>query len=309
MSTKRLSDKAILGMYYNTLEQGPIAWVGQLAMEVNSNQDTETHAWIGMPPSFREWIGSRQAKGFNDFEYSVSNKDYESTIEYHERDLAEDKTGQLQVRIDEHAARALSHPAALLTTLILNAESTLCYDGQYFFDTDHTEGDSGTQDNDLSVNIASATAPTAAEMEDAILGSIQKMLGYVDDRGEPLNETAKEFLVMVPVPFWKSARAAASAGVILDGGQGRNNLITTFDDLTVKVVANPRLTWTDRFATFRTDGRVKPFIDQVREKVTTDILGQNSEYFFDTRHIKVSMKKAGALGYGLWQGAVQTTFT
>lgn len=309
MSTKQLTDKAITGLYYNAIEQGPYAWVKNLSMEITSTQDTETHAWIGMPPTFREWVAERQSKGFNDFDYSLKNKDYESTIEFHERDLAEDKTGQLQLRIQQHADRALSHPAKLLTTLLENGPSALCYDGQYYFDTDHSEGDSGTQDNDLTYNADTATAPTAAEMEDATLAAIQKMLGYVDDVGEPLNEGAREFGVMVPTPFWKAARAAASSGVILDGGQSRNNLITTFDDLKVNVIVNPRLTWTDKFVVFRMDGYVKPFIDQVREPLTVDILGIGSEYHFNTRQVKSSLKKAGAFGYGFWQGAVLTTFT
>ena len=53
----------------------------------------------------------------------------------------------------------------------INGEATVCYDGQYFFDTDHVEGDSGTQSNDLSVDISALACSvhgttTAPSVED-----------------------------------------------------------------------------------------------------------------------------------------------
>ena len=68
--------------------------------------------------------------------------------------MRRDKTGQIDIRIREQVQRAQAHWAKLLSDLIIAAESTVCYDGQYFFDTDHSEGDSGTQDNDLSIGVA-----------------------------------------------------------------------------------------------------------------------------------------------------------
>lgn len=309
MSQKLITERAILGKYFAKLENPTTPLVEKLAMTIESSQDSEKHAWLGMSPGFREWVGGRQAKGLRASDFTIVNKDYESTLAYHERDRAEDKTGQLDVRIGEHSMRALSHDEALLSTLIIAAESGVCYDGQYFFDTDHSEGDSGSQSNDLTYNAASTTAPTAAEMETAILESIQAMYGFKDDQGEPLNQSAKQFLVMVPTPFWAAARAAVNTNVIVDGSASRTALISGFGDIAVTVMANPRLTWTTKFATFRTDASVKPFIQQIREPVTVDILGEGSDHFFDTREIKVSLKKAGAMGLGLWQGATLTTLT
>ncbi|MFK5283404.1 Mu-like prophage major head subunit gpT family protein, partial [Lacticaseibacillus paracasei] len=79
---------------------------------------------------------------------SITNKHYENTLEVALRDLRRDKTGQIQARIQDFADRQLTHWASLLSTLIINAPSTVCYDGQFYFDTDHSEGSSGTQSND-----------------------------------------------------------------------------------------------------------------------------------------------------------------
>jgi phage major head subunit gpT-like protein len=308
-SQKLITERAILGKYYARLEKPTTPLVEKLAMEINSSQDSEKHAWLGMPPAMREWIGGRQAKKFRASDFTIINKDFESTVEYHERERTEDKTGQLDVRLNEHADRAVSHDESLMSTLIEAAESAVCYDGQYFFDTDHVEGDSGTQSNDLSYNVTTPTAPTPLEMQAAILESIQAIIGFKDDQGEPMNQNAKSFLVMVPIPFWSPARTAIGATVISDGSNTATGLISGWDDIKIELQMNPRSTWTTKFSTYRTDGSVKPFIQQVREKATVDILGEGSDHFFNTRCIKASIKKAGNMGLGLWQGAALTTLT
>jgi hypothetical protein len=301
--------KGIMGKYFARLEQPSTPTVDKLAMPLPSNQDTERHVWLGMPPGFRQWVGGRQKNKVRVAgDWSITNKDYESTEYYHERDRSEDKTGQLDIRIGEHAMRAVQHDEILLSTLIDGADAALCYDGQYFFDTDHTEGSSGTQSNSITYDSVSTTAPTAAEAEAALLAAIQKIYSYKDDQGLPLNQNAKEFLCMVPTPFWSAFRAAVGATVIVDGSVSRTGLINGFNDVKVNVQMNPNLTWTTKFALFRTDSAVKPFIQQIREPVTMDPLGPGSDHYFNTREIAISLKKAGAMGFGLWQGAVLSTF-
>src|SRR5690606_24399057 len=107
---------------------------------------------------------------------------------------------------------------SLLSTLLLNGASSLGYDGSYFFATDHSEGSSGTQSNKISVDISglpaqvhgSTTAPSVEEMQQAILAGIAKMLSFKDDQGEPMNENAQRFLVVVPVGLYLVAVAAVS---------------------------------------------------------------------------------------------------
>ena len=60
-----LSSRAIIGAYYARLEVNPgMAWVDGISNLFNSDQSSETYNWIGQTPAMREWIGSRQAKGF-----------------------------------------------------------------------------------------------------------------------------------------------------------------------------------------------------------------------------------------------------
>lgn len=309
MGAVTLSSRAIIGEFYNTLEQNTGAiWVPGVSAMFESNQESETYKWLGMAPAMREWVGGRHAKGFRENGITIVNKTFEATLEVLLNEMRRDKTGQIMVRVRELAERTNAHWAKLLSSLIVNAESAVCYDGQYFFDTDHSEGDSGTQSNDIQSNIATTTAPTAAEMETAVLKTVEQLLGFKDDQGEPMNEEAMRFLVMVPVPFMAATAAALKNPVIVDGSGSRTNTITNLGGFQFEMAVNPRLNWTEKFAVFRTDGQTKPFIRQEEEGVTVSAIAEGSELEFNENKHRYGVKAIRNVGYGYWQHACLTTF-
>lgn len=297
-------------MYFEALEaQAGMGWMDAVSNLFNSDQSSEQYKWIGMPPAMREWLGGRNAKGFTTNGIEIVNKHFESTIEIALKDLRRDKTAQLRARMAELAERGNTHFASLLSTLIINGESTVCYDGQYFFDTDHAEGDSGTQSNDITTDISAlpatvhgvATAPSPEEMQQAILKSITQMYSFKDDKGEPLNELASQFIVLVPVGLSAATMAALS--------MVRQAAASTFaiENFSVRAAVNPRLTsggWTDKFVTMRTDGSVKPLIRQEETATDIKVKDETSEFAFDNDAIQVGIDAWRNVGYGRWQGAV-----
>jgi len=313
MDQSALSSRAVIGMYYEALAaQNGIGWIDAVSNYFGSDQASETYPWLGMPPALREWIGGRNAKGFSTNGVEIKNKHFEATIEIALKDLRRDKTGQLKARLAEFAQRGQSHFASLLSTLIINGPSTVCYDGQYFFDTDHSEGSSGTLDNDIQTDISAlpvavhgtVTAPSKEEMLQAITASISQFFTFKDDQGEPINEDAKSFLVMVPVGLAPAARSALSS--LNDIGAG----MFTLDGYNVGLVVNPRLTagsWTDEFVTFRTDGSIKPLIRQEETTPAIKMKDETSEFAFDNDAIQIGIDTWRNVGYGRWQGAVLNT--
>jgi phage major head subunit gpT-like protein len=316
MSAVGLTSRAIIGRFYSRLANGPIGWVNNIGMLFNSDQESETYKWLGMAPAMREWVGGRHAKGFRENGITITNKRYESTLEVPVDWMRRDKTGQLLVRINEQTKRANSHWAKLLSTLIINGESTVCYDGQYFFDTDHSEGDSGSQSNDITFDISDDaaavpsdqrgiyTAPSSATMALAILKAIQAIIGFKDDQGEPMNEDAMEFVVMVPIPFLTAALGAVKSSTF---GAGMSNLIKDQGEFKISVQGNARLTWTTKFAVFRTDGDVKPFILQEEEGVKVSARAEGSEEEFNNRRHLYGIDASRNVGYGYWQHACLVT--
>lgn len=311
MGASSLGSRAIIGEFYATLEadlgQG---YIDGISNYFDSNQESETYAWLGQAPAMREWIGGRNAKGFRENGLTIRNKKFEATMEVLVDEIRRDKTSQVMVRVRELAQRTNAHWASLITSLIVAAEAAVCYDGQFFFDTDHAEGDSGTQSNDITYDVTTPTAPTAGEMERAILNSIQQILTFKDDTGEPMNENARDFLVMVPVPFMSVAASAIGSSIIVDASTSRTNNILTLGSVggfNTRISVNARLPWTDRFAVFRTDAETKAFIRQEEEGVTMSAIAEGSEEEFKNDKHLYGIKAIRNVGYGYWQrGCLQT---
>lgn len=314
MSAQGLSSRAIIGEFYATLEQdmGGL-WVPQVSNYFTSDQEAEIYKWLGQSPAMREWIGGRQAKGFRENGVTITNKEFEATLEVLVKEMRRDKTGQVMVRVRELAQRTNAHWAKLLSALVVAGESTVCYDGQYFFDTDHSEGDSGTQSNDLTHDVATPTAPTAGEMENAILKGVQAILGFKDDQGEPMNENARDFLVMTPISLMNSVGGAIGANILMDGASvSRTNTILTLGTLggfVIRMATNARLGWTDKIAIFRTDSETKAFIRQEEEAVTMSAVAEGSELEFNENKHRYGVKASRNVGYGYWQRAALVTLT
>lgn len=227
-----------------------------------------------------------------------------------------DKTGQVRIRVNEMADRAQAHWVSLVAPLIINGASAVCYDGQFFFDTDHAEGESGAQSNSITSNVTTPTAPTPTEMIDSILAAVQAMLAFKDDRGEYVNENMNEFLVLCGTPLMGPGLRALSQSNV---GGGDTNILIEQDSFRLRVQASPRLaTWTDKFAVFSTQGDQKPIIRQQRapnqegagydmDGLLTQMLWTDSEHYKKNDECLVSVETERAAAYGDWKKSCLVT--
>lgn len=275
----------------------------EIASLVNSDGASEEYKWLGQLPMPNEWRGERRTKALLDFGQTIINQHWESMVAIDRDHFEDDQTGQLAMRVAEMATRFAQHPDKLIVQLIQDGETKKSYDGQFFFDTDHVEGDSGSQSNDLTYDATTTTAPTNTEFEAAFWQAVTALVGFVDDQGEPWNlfsqfEDMSGLLVVVPPKFLKVASTVlgANAAPLIDN---TSNILAG----RAKVMTTPRLGWTDKFAVFKVDDPMRPFIFQDRKKVQTDLiddpLKKDIVYAADGRY---------AVGYGLWQKAILTTF-
>ncbi len=309
--------EGVIGRFYNLLEQDlGGSWINKIAMLMKSTQETESYKWLGQVPQMREWIGGRLAKGLREKGLSITNKKFESTLEVDADDFRRDKTGQILIRAGELVERALAHWNGLLSDALLVGHSTVCYDGQYFFDTDHNEGASGTQLNELAatqvpaLNVTTTTAPTPDEAAKAIMGMIAYMLAYKDDQGEPMNEEARSFLVMCPTPSIWTACSQAIKSNSLDTGSGTRDNPLKGQGFNLDVVLNSRLAaLTEQIMLFRTDVRTGAMIMQEEEGIKLKVLGEDSDFYFDNDAFRFGTKALRNVGYGYWQYAARGTFS
>ncbi|MGQ8367133.1 Mu-like prophage major head subunit gpT family protein [Glaciecola sp. 1036] len=109
----------------------------EVATLIPSTAASNTYGWLGQFPTFREWIGDRVLKSMKEHSYAIVNKDWESTIEVDRNDIEDDNLGVYSPLMDEMGYAAAVHPDELVYPLLAAGFTTTCYDGQYFFDTDH----------------------------------------------------------------------------------------------------------------------------------------------------------------------------
>ena len=115
----------------------------RITMMVSSMTSTEEYAWLGQWPGLKEWVGERVIRSLIQHEYSIKNKTYESTIGV-ERDRIRDDQYSIYAPMFAELGRATAaHPAELVYGALVAGFDTKCFDGQYFFDTDHPVNQQG----------------------------------------------------------------------------------------------------------------------------------------------------------------------
>lgn len=108
-----------------------------VATEVPSATSEEHYGWLGTFPRFREWIGDRVLNSLKAADFTIKNKPFEMSIEVDRDDVDDDKIGIYKPILESMGYESKTHPDELVFAAYLAGFNSLCYDGQYFFDTDH----------------------------------------------------------------------------------------------------------------------------------------------------------------------------
>lgn len=275
----------------------------EICQIVNSDGADEKYGWTGSMPYVREWLGERAFQQLRAANYVVENKKWESSLLIAKDDLMDDRINQYDAPMASLAAKATYHPDQLLYNSIIAGESTACFDGQFFFDTDHSWGDSGTQSNDLTYTVTSTSAVTAAEFKAAYHQARKTMLRYVNDQGEPLNDHVdgklSNLLILVPPELELVAHEAIDSA--LSGG-GNTNVVLDKPRIHPSVY----LTSAVKFYLFDLSTAMRPFVFQQREPLTRGFSGLTD---LETKDVKFMTQARYNVGYAFWWKAVLTTLS
>ena len=122
--------------FQNAQAATPTDWA-RIATSVPSSSASNTYGWLGQFPTFREWIGERVLKNMAAHSYSITNKKYESSVGVPRDSIEDDEIGVFKPLFSEMGRASTAHPDELVFGLLKAGLTTLCYDGQFYFDTDH----------------------------------------------------------------------------------------------------------------------------------------------------------------------------
>lgn len=109
----------------------------KIATLVPSGTSQEDYGWLGDIKAMREWIGDRIINTIKQHSYSIKNKSWELTQGVDRDKIKDDQYGIYTPLFQMMGDSAAKHPDELIYALLALGFTTTCYDGQYFFDTDH----------------------------------------------------------------------------------------------------------------------------------------------------------------------------
>jgi phage major head subunit gpT-like protein len=278
------------------LAKRSVLW-NRIAERIPSTTESNTYGWLSEIPGFREWIGPRVFHNLAARSYSVTNKDWEDGFVVARNKIEDDQYG-----IYSRQSQLLGDAAAALwDNLVFDqlqaGTTTLGFDGQYFFDTDHPvnldDDSAGTYANSFT-----AKPLTAANISFLSIA----MMGIKGESGRSLE--MRPDLLIVP-PSLSLDAATALAPVVASGGAGiPNPLLSSIAGVGggagLDVLVVPRLENQPTVYYLVSTTRLKPIILQVRKEPTivqrTDAAMDN---LFYRKEYEYGADARGAAGYGL----------
>ena len=109
----------------------------KIATVLPSSTSAEDYGFLGSWPAIKEWAGDRQLATLAEHGYTIKNKKYESSIKVAKDKVEDDQIGQYGLMAETIGQDTAMFPDKLTFGLLPSGFTELCYDGQYYFDTDH----------------------------------------------------------------------------------------------------------------------------------------------------------------------------
>lgn len=266
----------------------------EFTTEIQSNKAEENYGWLGSTPQLQEWKDERAPKGLLEQGFTLKNKDYEASIGVNRNALDDDQYGQIKARVQMMGTEAKKGYDIFAAACVEAGHTSVCYDGQNFFDTDHSEGLSGTQSNYSASGLALSSTnaktivtamrdfkndqgvlagvnPTHVMVPTGLEFTAKELFDptFVNVTTDPAKASIKGLLKVIVNPYLSNSGGASAAYYVLDLSQG-----------------------------------IRPFIFQNRKALTFDALDKSTDYAnFMSKTIYYGVDARFAFGYGDWKMA------
>lgn len=158
-----------------------------VATVVPSSGASNTYGWLDDWPAIKEWVTDRQLAQLKEMGYSITNKTWESSIKVKREKIEDDQLGQYSVIAEQFGRDTTIFPDSLVFKLLCAGFTSTCYDGQYFFDTDHPVG-AGTASNVVGTPATDTGEPWF------LIDASQALLPIIFQDRRPFNFTALDDL-------------------------------------------------------------------------------------------------------------------
>ena len=140
MIINRASLDALLTNFRADFQAGALATASlkdRIALTVPSAARDETYGWLANTNRLREWVGDRVVNNLVTEGFTIKNRTFENTVSVSRDDIEDDRVGVYSGAMKLMGQDAALHPDELVFELLAAGTTQRCFDGQFFFDTDH----------------------------------------------------------------------------------------------------------------------------------------------------------------------------
>ncbi|PID40658.1 MAG: head protein [Proteobacteria bacterium] len=279
--------------FNKAFEAAPTLWQ-RTTMRVPSGSSQNDYSWLSRFPRMRKWIGDKAVKALEAFSYTVVNDDWEATVQVDRNDIEDDNLGIYAPMAQDAGWSAKQLPDEIDADLKNNAFTNTCYDGQYFYDTDHpvknADGVVASVSNKGTAALSAATPAAAAASYGA--GRLA-IMNFKDDEARPLG--------LVPNVLEVPPALEATGRLLLESDRLSDESPNPYKG-TAELLVNPRLTSDTAWFLHVTNRPVKPFIFQERKKPSfVQQINPDADDVFMRKQFKFGAEARAAGGYGFWQ--------
>lgn len=289
---------SIKTIFNNAFDTAPSQW-NLVAMEVPSNGKSNSYAWIEKFPKLRKWLGDKVISQLSAHAYTITNDDFEATVEIDRNDIEDDNIGIYKPQAQMAGESSKQWADDLVFTAISQGFKQPCYDGKSFYSTNHEVGDGKSKklvSNKLDVKLDASSLDAARNSYGKARTMIRSMK---DNEGRPLNLNPN--ILLVPPALEDEANVLMTVDRLEDGKPNPYKGTAT-------VVVAGWLETDSEWHLLDASKAIKPIIFQPRKKpVFVALTDTSSDSVFNRKKFKFGAEARGAAGYGLWQMAVGST--
>ena len=266
--------------------------VQRVYTDTDSKSASEKYFFLKDYPAVREWLGPKEFAALTDADYTITNKDWETSISVYKNEIEDDQYGAIKQRVALMPRVLIDHKADLLVSLLEDGTTDLAYDAAAFFASRAAPND----------NLLAGTGVTAALLQ-ADLGTVRTAMRlFESDNNKKFGLTPDT--VIVPAALETAMYEAVFSLSDVDGKEKANPQNKWIESILVL----PELDGSDADSWYAacTKFPLRPFIFQTREKPTPYLLDHDVHV---NKQLYFTAEGRYNAGYGMFQTCIKVVNT
>lgn len=278
-------EQAFHEAYRRRMQELPIE---RFATIVSVDRPSVDFSWLGNVPMMREFTDERVIKSLRGFNYTITDRVYESTISVR-RELIEDQQfNAVGVRVQDLGAVVAQHKMWLCTQVLATGTAQTAFDGVAL------------------LHSSRGNLTSSALSADTLREAIRIMMEFLGADGELLG--IRPTVLMVGPKLWFAARQLLESATVAPAGGASLTTTPTLNPLqgALDLVLNPFLigTWDDYWFVIDDSRAAKPVVLVDRSDVPVEVTvidSANAEYYFLHDEVLIGARARYGAGAGLPQ--------